>query len=139
MLVAVDAAGFLILLGVESFAVLGREVAVILGFHAALFAVDAGFLVLKVVGLAGGDLAAFDAVGDAVLLAGFALGDGRAGGRCACGLGEEGGGGSRFVVAWVLLRPLTGVLDTRVVAVLRMRRNVYFAVIRQLFPGFRVS
>jgi hypothetical protein len=48
VLVAVDAAGFLILLFVESLAIGLGEVAVVLGAHTALFFVDASFLMLEV-------------------------------------------------------------------------------------------
>jgi hypothetical protein len=54
VLVAVDAAGFLILLLVQSLAVGLGEMAVIPGAHAALFPVDTGFLMLKARGFASG-------------------------------------------------------------------------------------
>ncbi len=47
VLVFVDAAGFLILLAGQEFLVGLGEVTVILGAHAALFLVNAGFLVLE--------------------------------------------------------------------------------------------
>jgi hypothetical protein len=56
VLVAVDAAGFLILLLVQSLAVGLGEMAIILGAHAALFPVDTGFLMLKARGFASGEL-----------------------------------------------------------------------------------
>ena len=49
--------------------------AVVLGAHAALFLVDAGLLMLEMGGFAGGELAALDALGDAVLLIVLALVD----------------------------------------------------------------
>ena len=49
------------------------EMAVVLGAHASLFLVNAGFLVLEVRGFAGGELAALDALSDAILLIVFAL------------------------------------------------------------------
>ncbi len=52
----------------QSLAILLGEVAVILRSHAALFLIDAGLLVLKTRGLAGAELAALDALRDAILL-----------------------------------------------------------------------
>ena len=76
MLVTVNAAGLLVLLSVQGLLILSGKVSVVLGAHAALFLVNAGFLVLKMAGFAGGELAAFHTVGDTVLLVDFTLTDG---------------------------------------------------------------
>lgn len=88
VLVAIDAAGFDVLLVGEDVAVLAGEAAIILGPHAALFAVDAAFLMLQPRGFAGGELTASYALADAVLLVVFPLIDG---GGPAVGLGEKSG------------------------------------------------
>src|ERR1700722_3772069 len=96
VLIAVDAAGFLILLFVQRLAVLLGELAVVLGAHAPLFLVDAGFLVFEVRRLTGRELTTLHALGDSVLLILLALIDGRGlrgcGGRRRCGLSEDRGG-----------------------------------------------
>ena len=56
-------------------AILFRQVPVILRAHTALFPVDTGFLVFQARGLARGQLAALDAVGNAILLIDLALVD----------------------------------------------------------------
>jgi hypothetical protein len=52
-LVAIDAAGFHVLLVIDRAAILRREVSIVLGAHTTLFLVDARFLVLQARGLAG--------------------------------------------------------------------------------------
>ena len=54
MLVAIDSTGLLVLLLVQVLTVRLGEVAVILSAHAALFPVDASFLMLKARGFASG-------------------------------------------------------------------------------------
>ena len=49
-------------------AILFRQVAIILGPHAAFFAVDARFLVFQAAGLAGGELATLHSIANALLL-----------------------------------------------------------------------
>lgn len=90
VLVTVDPFGFLVLLLLDGFAVLFGQVAVVLRGHASLFLIDAGFLMLEVAGFAGGELAALDALSDAVLLIFLALVDGWRWGGCSWGLGEDG-------------------------------------------------
>src|ERR1700734_2784393 len=90
VLVAIDATGLLVLLRMDSLAILFCQVAVILRAHSALFLVDTGFLVFQARGLTCPQLAILDAVGDAVLLIDLALVDVivvRA--RGGCGLGDH--------------------------------------------------
>ncbi len=68
MLIAVDATGFLVLLRMQGLAILCGQMAVILCTHPALFAVDACLLVLKAAGFTRCQLAALDALPDAILL-----------------------------------------------------------------------
>ena len=92
VLVAVDPFGFLILLLLDGFAILFGQVAVVLCAHAFFFFVYAGFLMFEVAGFAGGELAALDALSDAVLLVFLALVDSGRWGGGGGGLGEDGHG-----------------------------------------------
>jgi hypothetical protein len=74
--VAIDPFGLLVLLLLDGLTVLFGQVAVVLNAHASLFFVDAGFLMFESAGFAGGELAALDALSDAVLLVFLALVDG---------------------------------------------------------------
>jgi hypothetical protein len=71
---------------VQGAAVLPREVAVVLGAHAALLAIDPAFLPLNMRSLSGGKLPSLNAPADAVLLIFFAVID------AVRGLGEKRGG-----------------------------------------------
>jgi hypothetical protein len=97
VLVAVDTAGFLVLLFVQGAPIRLSETTIVLGAHAALFLVDTSLLMLEVRGFTGSELAALDALRDAGLLVGLALVDvvivlarGRGRRRCLCKDGDRG-------------------------------------------------
>src|SRR5579863_453532 len=71
VLIAIDVAAHRILLVINLSAFLLRQVAAVGGAVATNFAVDSGFLVLKVAGLAGCQLTRADALADTRLLVGF--------------------------------------------------------------------
>jgi len=73
----VNLAGQSILLMVELCAVSRRQFSVVRRAHVVFFRVQRGFLGFQISGLSGGQLAALDTVGDAVLLVILALVDGR--------------------------------------------------------------